>query len=81
MFAIFKTANFFFYIHYDGGNLPDAEQVTTSVTKVKLDKGATVHFSLKQIEEDIIRNAPSEKNKSNWLRATQMIQLNKFPQE
>ena len=40
----------FFYIHYDGGNLPDAEQVTTSVTKVKLDKGATVHFSLKQIE-------------------------------
>ena len=36
----------FFYIHYDGGNLPDAEQVTTSVTKVKLDKGATVHFSL-----------------------------------
>ena len=69
----------FFYIHYDGGNLPDAEQVTTSVTKVKLDKGATVHFSLKQIEEDIIRNAPS--NKSNWLRATQMMQLNKLPQE
>lgn len=31
---------------YDGGDLPEAEQVTTSVTKVKLDKGATVHFSL-----------------------------------
>ena len=42
----FQNGKLFFYIHYDGGNLPDAEQVTTSVTKVKLDKGATVHFSL-----------------------------------
>ena len=45
---------------YDGGDLPDAEAVTTSVAKVKLDKGMGVHFKLKKIEEDMIRNAPSE---------------------
>ena len=45
---------------YDGGDLPDAEEVTTSVTKVKLDKGMAVHFKLKKIEEDVIKNAPSE---------------------
>ena len=44
---------------YDGGELPDAEDVTTSVTKVKLDKGAAVHFGLKKIEEDMIENADS----------------------
>lgn len=45
---------------YDGGDLPDAEQVTTSVAKVKLDKGMAVHFGLKQIEEDMIKNAKTE---------------------
>lgn len=44
---------------YDGGELPDAEDVTTSVTKVKIDKGAAVHFGLKKIEEDMIENADS----------------------
>lgn len=45
---------------YDGGDLPEAEKVTTSVAKVKLDKGMAVHFGLKQIEEDVIKNAKSE---------------------
>ena len=45
---------------YDGGDLPEAEAVTTSVAKIKLDKGMGVHFKLKKIEEDIIKNAPSE---------------------
>lgn len=44
---------------YDGGVLPDAEDVTTSITKVKIDKGAAVHFGLKKIEEDMIENADS----------------------
>lgn len=45
---------------YDGGDLPEAEAVTTSVAKVKLDKGMAVHFKLKKIEEDMITNAPSD---------------------
>lgn len=45
---------------YDGGDLPDAEMVQTSSTKVKLDKGMGVHFGLKAVEEDMIRNAKTE---------------------
>ena len=45
---------------YDGGDLPEAEQVSTSLTKVKLDKGMGVHFGLKAVEEDMIKNAKSE---------------------
>ncbi len=54
---------------YDGGDLPDAEQVTTSVTKVKLDKSAAVHFGLKQIEEDMIKNAPSEEKQIELVKS------------
>lgn len=45
---------------YDGGDLPDAEEVKTSITKVKLDKGMGVHFKLKRVEEDFIKNAKSD---------------------
>lgn len=45
---------------YDGGDLPDAEMVTTSVAKVKLDKGMGVHFGLKAVEEEMIKNAKTE---------------------
>lgn len=53
---------------YAGGDLPDAEDVTTSKTKVKLDKGAAVHFGLKQIEEDMIKNAPTEEKQVDLIK-------------
>lgn len=45
---------------YDGGDLPDAEEVKCSTAKVKIDCGMGVHFKLKQIEEDVIKNAKDD---------------------
>lgn len=45
---------------YDGGDLPDAEEVVNASTKIKIDKGMGVHFKLKKIEEDVIKNAKSD---------------------
>lgn len=45
---------------YDGGDLPDAEEVVNASTKIKIDRGMGVHFKLKQIEEDVIKNAKSD---------------------
>lgn len=53
---------------YDGGDLPDAEAVTSSATKVKLDKGMAVHFKLKKIEEDYIKNAPSDEKQIELIK-------------
>ncbi len=55
-------------ITYDGGDLPDAEKVTTSMTKVKLDKGMAVHFGIKQVEEDVIKNAKSDEKQVELVR-------------
>lgn len=53
---------------YDGGDLPTAEYVDTSFVKVKIDRGAGVHFTMKQIEEDIIKNAKSETDQADLIR-------------
>ena len=45
---------------YDGGDLPNAEEVTSAATKIKIDRGMGVHFKLKKIEEDVIKNAKSD---------------------
>lgn len=48
---------------YDGGDLPNAEIVTNSVAKVRIDRGRAFHFKTKEIEEKAIENAPSMKQK------------------
>lgn len=48
---------------YDGGDLPDAEVVTNSVAKIRIDRGKAFHFETKEIEEKAIENAPSMKQK------------------
>ncbi len=53
---------------YDGGDLPEAEAVTTSVAKIKLDKGMAVHFKLKKIEEDMIKNAATEEDQVKLIK-------------
>ena len=35
---------------YDGGDLPDAEVVTNSSTKVRIDRGRAFHFELQEIQ-------------------------------
>ena len=55
------TVNLF---NYDGeSNLPDAEPVKTSATKVRIDRGKAFHFFLKEIEKRQIENAPDLKQK------------------
>lgn len=50
--------------NYDGeGELPDAEKITTSATKVRIDRGKAFHFFLKEIEKRTIENAPDIKQK------------------
>lgn len=48
---------------YDGGDLPDAEVVTNSVAKIRIDRGKAFHFETKEFEEKAIENAPSLKQK------------------
>jgi hypothetical protein len=53
---------------YDGGDLPDAELVTNSATKVRIDKGRGFHFELSALEEKTIKNAPDLKQKINLIK-------------
>lgn len=49
---------------FDGeGDLPDPEKITTSSTKVTINKGLGFNFFLKEIEEKEIANAPDLKQK------------------
>lgn len=53
---------------YDGGDLPTAEKVDTSFVKVKIDRGAGVHFTMSQIEEDFIKNSKSDVDQAALIR-------------
>ena len=53
---------------YDGGDLPDAELVTNSATKVRIDKGRGFHFELSALEEKTIKNTPDVKQKINLIK-------------
>lgn len=54
---------------FDGeGDLPEAEVVTNSATKIRIDKGKGFHFELKEIERKQIENAPDLKQKVNLIK-------------
>lgn len=53
---------------YAGGDLPDAEVVTNSATKIRIDKGKAFHFELTKLEEKQIENAPSVQQKVNLVK-------------
>ena len=53
---------------YDGGDLPDAEEVVNASTKIKIDQGMGVHFKLKKIEEDVIKNAKTDEAQVDLIR-------------
>ena len=49
---------------FDGeSSLPDAEEVNTSSSKVRIYKGKAFHFFLKEIQKKQIENAPDMKQK------------------
>lgn len=43
--------------NYDGGDLEEAEKVTTSLAKVTIDRGCSVHFGLEAVEEEFLKQA------------------------
>lgn len=53
---------------YAGGDLPDAEVVTNSATKVKIDQGKAFHFEIEAIKEKQIENEPDMKQKVNLVK-------------
>jgi len=54
---------------FDGeGDLPNAEVVTNSATKIRIDRGKAFHFEIKEIEEKAIENAPSMKQKVDLIK-------------
>ena len=63
---------------YDGGDLPDAEVVTNSSTKVRIDKGRGFHFELKEIERKTIENAKDAGQKVNLVKEYSMDAVKQF---
>ena len=54
--------------NYAGGDLPDAEEVTNSATKVRIDRGKAFHFELSEFEKRAIEKAPDLKQKVNLIK-------------
>ena len=65
--------------NFDGeGDLPDAEVVTTSSTKVRIDQGRGFHFELKEIQRKQIENAPTMERKINLIKEYSMDAVKQF---
>lgn len=53
---------------YDGGDLTDAEIVTNSAAKIRIDRGKAFHFEIPEIKKKEIENAPDLKQKVNLVK-------------
>lgn len=54
--------------NYAGGDLPDAEEVTNSATKIRIDRAKAFHFELSEFEKRAIEKAPDLKQKVNLIK-------------
>lgn len=64
---------------FDGeSDLPDAEVVTTSTTKVRVDQGRAFHFELKEVQRKQIENAPTMERKINLVKEYSMDAVKQF---
>lgn len=64
-FLMPATASMF---NYDGGELPNAEHVTNSTVKIRLDRIKAVHYKFGEFEKKIIENSPDLGQKINVLK-------------
>lgn len=69
------TVNMF---DYTGGDLPDAEEVTNSTTKVRIDKGKAFHFEIDEIKKKQIENAPNDQARVNLVKEYSMDAIKQF---
>ena len=63
---------------YDGGDLPAAEKTTTSITKVRIDRGKAFHFYVSEMEEAMIRNAKTTEAKVDKAKEYGMDAVKQF---
>lgn len=63
---------------YDGGDLPAAEKTTTSIAKVRLDRGKAFHFYVSKMEEEYIKNAKTTEAKVNKAKEYGMDAVKQF---
>lgn len=64
---------------WDGeGNLPAAEKITTSSTKIRIDQGRALHFFMKEIEKKQIENAPTMGQKVDIIKEYSNDAIKKF---
>ena len=69
------TVNMF---DYTGGDLPDAEEVTNSTTKVRINKGKGFHFEIDEIKKRQIENAPNDEARVNLVKEYSMDAVKQF---
>ena len=54
--------------NYTGGDLPDAEEATTSTTKVRIDKGKAFHFEIDELKKKEIESAKEPDKQINLVK-------------
>jgi len=54
--------------NYTGGDLPDAEEATTSTTKVRIDKGKGFHFEIDELKKKEIESAKEPDKQVNLVK-------------
>ena len=63
---------------YVGGDLPNAEVVTNSATKIRIDRGKAVHFEVDEIKKKVIENAPNVQQKVKLAKEYSMDATKQF---
>lgn len=63
---------------YTGGDLPDAELVTNSSTKVAINKGKAFHFEIDEVQQEVIKNAPDVKQQVKLIKEYSSDAIKKF---
>lgn len=63
---------------YTGGDLPDAENATTSTTKVRIDKGLAFHFEIDALKKKEIESAKDPKKQVNLVKDYSMDATKQF---
>lgn len=63
---------------YTGGDLPDAEEPTTSTVKIRIDKGKAFHFEIDELKQKEIRSQKEKDKQINLVRDYTMDATKQF---
>ncbi|MCD7740289.1 MAG: hypothetical protein LUH11_02960 [Candidatus Gastranaerophilales bacterium] len=63
---------------YTGGDLPDAEEVTNSTVKIRINKGKAFHFELDEVKQKVIENTKDIGQRVNLCKEYSYDAIKKF---